>query len=500
MSTNSASTSASSTGLNNDISRLSPTLVWHYFHALTQIPRPSSEEEAVQQFVLDEAAKLGLWAERDAVGNVLVRKPATPGMENAPGVILQNHLDMVAQKNEDSSHNFSTDPIEAYIDPELDNKWVTAKGTTLGADNGIGAASALAVLASTDIAHGPLEALFTATEETGMDGAKGLQPNWIQGQLLLNLDTEELGDICIGCAGGVDATFTLPIDWQTPTASQAYQLSVKGLKGGHSGIDIIKQRGNAALIISRLLDSISQHIEVSSIQAGNLRNAIPREANAIFVSEATEAELNQLLATQIEIIRRGLPIEDREMSVTLEAADMPAKTWTSATQDNLLTAIRLCPNGVDRMSMDTAGVVETSVNLAKIDTQQDQLQLQNLLRSLDDDARDDLADRMKRLFQSFGATVELEGEYPGWKPAPHSMLTDCVIQEGEQILGRKPNVTVIHAGLECGLLGHHYPHWQMVSFGPTIEMPHSPDERVNIESVQKFWTWLVNVLGALKSA
>lgn len=490
----------SENSLANNISSLSPNLVWHYFHALTQIPRPSFEEEAVQQFVLDEAQRLGLWAERDAVGNVLVRKPATVGMENAPGVILQNHLDMVAQKNEDSSHNFSTDPIDAYIDPEKNNEWVTAKGTTLGADNGIGAASALAVLASDDIAHGPLEALFTATEETGMDGAKGLQPGWIQGQLLLNLDTEELGDICIGCAGGIDATFSLPIEWQSPTASHAYHLTVKGLKGGHSGIDIIKQRGNAALIISRLLDSMSQHIEVASIQAGNLRNAIPREANALFVSDTTEAELQQLLTAQVEIIRRGLPVEDREMSVTLVTSDMPAQTWTKASQQTLLTAIRLCPNGVDRMSMDTAGVVETSVNLAKIDTQSERLELQSLLRSLDDDARNDLADRMKRLFESFGATVELDGEYPGWKPAPQSALTDCVIKQGHQVLGSEPKVTVIHAGLECGLLGHHYPHWQMVSFGPTIEMPHSPDERVNIESVAKFWTWLTQVLGALKTA
>ena len=486
--------------LANHIDHLSPSRVWHYFHALTQIPRPSSEEEAVQQFVLDEAQRLGLWAERDAVGNILVRKPATPGMENAPGVILQNHLDMVAQKNEDSSHNFSTDPIQAYIDPERNNEWVTAKGTTLGADNGIGASSALAVLAANDIAHGPLEALFTATEETGMDGAKGLQPGWIQGQLLLNLDTEELGDICIGCAGGIDATFSLPIEWQSPTASQAYHLTVKGLKGGHSGVDIIKQRGNAALIVSRLLDHLSANIEVASIQAGNLRNAIPREANALFVSETPKAELDQLLQAEVEIIRRGLPLEDREMKVSLVTADMPAQTWTKASQQTLLTAIRLCPNGVDRMSMDTAGVVETSVNLAKIDTQSERLELQSLLRSLDDDARDDLADRMKRLFQSFGATVELDGDYPGWKPAPHSPLTDCVIKQGHQVLGSEPKVTVIHAGLECGLLGHHYPHWQMVSFGPTIEMPHSPDERVNIESVEKFWDWLVKVLADLKTA
>jgi len=483
---------------NNPFSSLTPALVWHYFYALTQIPRPSYEEEAVQQFVLDEAAKLGLWAERDAAGNVLVRKPATAGMENAPGVILQNHLDMVAQKNADSSHNFSTDSIDAYIDPALNNEWVTAKGTTLGADNGIGAASALAVLASKDIEHGPLEALFTATEETGMDGAKGLQGSWLQGSLLLNLDTEELGDICIGCAGGVDATFTLPITWQTPKAAQAYRLSVKGLKGGHSGVDIHKQRGNAALIISRLLDSVSEHIEVAAINAGNLRNAIPREADAVFVSDLDESELNPLLTTEVDIIRRGLPLEDRNMSVSLERTDMPKQTWHSDSQHTLLTAIRLCPNGVDRMSMDTPGVVETSVNLAKIDTQDNQLELQSLLRSLDDAARDDLADRMKRLFESFGAEVQLAGEYPGWKPEPGAAVIDTVIEQGRKLLGQEPNVTVIHAGLECGLLGQNYPQWQMVSFGPTIEMPHSPDERVNIASVATFWDWLVLVLSALK--
>ncbi|WP_296403764.1 aminoacyl-histidine dipeptidase [Psychrobacter sp.] len=485
--------------LNSDISQLSPTVVWQYFQALTQIPRPSHQEEAVQQFVLENAKKLGLWAQRDNVGNVLVRKPATKGMENAPGIILQNHLDMVAQKNEDSVHNFSTDPIQAYIDPEYNNEWVTAKGTTLGADNGIGVACALAILASDDIVHGPLEALFTATEETGMDGAKGLKPGWIEGQLLLNLDTEELGDICIGCAGGLDASFTLPIQWQAPSMSKAYQLSVRGLKGGHSGIDIIKQRGNAALIVSRLLDRISDYIEVASINAGNLRNAIPREANAIFVTDTADDKLKQLIHSEAEVIRRGLPIEDRNMTITIDDTDLASFVWTKSCQHNLLTAIRLCPNGVDRMSMDSAGVVETSVNLARIDTQQNHLQLQSLLRSLDDDARDDLADRMKRLFEAFGAKVDLEGEYPGWKPAPHSALTDCVIREGEKLLGTKPNVTVIHAGLECGLLGHHYPHWQMVSFGPTIEMPHSPDERVNIKSVGKFWQWLINVLKTLGS-
>lgn len=484
--------------MSNTLSQLAPQKVWHYFEALTRIPRPSYKEKAVQQYVLDEAARLGLWAERDAVGNVLVRKPASKGMENAPGVILQNHLDMVAQKNDDSDHNFSTDPIQAYIDPERDFKWVTAKGTTLGADNGIGAASALAILASDDIAHGPLEALFTATEETGMDGAKGLQGGWLQGDLLLNLDTEELGDICIGCAGGVDATFRLPINWQDTSAKQAYTLSVRGLKGGHSGIDIIKQRGNAALIVSRLLDTASDNLQVASINAGNLRNAIPREAVAIFVSDADASALTEQIMAEADIIRRGLPEEDRAMSVTLEVADLPKQVWTPDTQETLLTALRLCPNGVDRMSMDTEGVVETSVNLARIETQDNHLEIQNLLRSLDDDARDDLADRMKRLFESFGATVLLDGEYPGWKPAPNSALTDTVIQQGHKILGKEPNVTVIHAGLECGLLGQNYPQWQMVSFGPTIEMPHSPDERVNIESVEKFWEWLIAVLGSLK--
>ncbi|WP_019674119.1 aminoacyl-histidine dipeptidase [Psychrobacter lutiphocae] len=481
------------------ITDLKPKLLWHYFYALTQIPRPSHQEDAVQQFVLDEAKRLGLWAERDAVGNVLVRKPASPGMENPPGVILQNHLDMVAQKNEDSNHNFSTDPIDAYIDPERDNQWVTAKGTTLGADNGIGVASALAVLASNDIQHGPLEALFTATEETGMDGAKGLQPNWIQGQLLLNLDTEELGDICIGCAGGVDATFTLPISWQAPTTHKAYQLSVKGLKGGHSGIDIIKQRGNAAFIMTRLLDSVNKYIEVAAIDAGNLRNAIPREAQAVFGSDLDKSKLNQFIEKEAEVIRRGLPTEDRGISVILKTADIPEQVWDNSTQNTILTAIRVCPNGVDRMSMDTQGVVETSVNLAKIETQQNHLELQHLLRSLDDAARDDLADRMSRLFQAFGASVQLDGAYPGWQPAPHSALTDCVIKSGQEVLGFEPNVTVIHAGLECGLLGQNYPHWQMISFGPTIEMPHSPDERVNIESVEKFWDWLRHVLTSLQT-
>lgn len=486
--------------MTDTLSQLNPSKVWQYFYALTQIPRPSFEEEAVQQFVLDEAARLGLWAERDEVGNVLVRKPATKEMESAPGVILQNHLDMVAQKNQDSDHNFSTDPIEAYIDPDRDNKWVTAKGTTLGADNGIGAASALAILAADDIAHGPLEALFTATEETGMDGAKGLKGGWLQGDLLLNLDTEELGDICIGCAGGIDATFSLPLQWQPRAAKQGYQLSVRGLKGGHSGVDIIKQRGNAALIISRLLDHLASKIdiEIADISAGNLRNAIPREAAAVFATDSNHSEIESYINAEADIIRRGLPNEDREMQVSIEPANQPDQVWNTNSQSQILTALRLCPNGVDRMSMDAPGVVETSVNLARIETQSNAVELQSLLRSLDDDARDDLAERMTRLFKVFDAKVTLDGAYPGWKPAPNSTLVDTVIEQGRQRLGQDPNVTVIHAGLECGLLSQHYPHWQMVSFGPTIEMPHSPDERVNIDSVAQFWEWLVDVLAALK--
>lgn len=476
------------------LSQLQPRLLWQYFHQLTQIPRPTYHETAVQQFVLDEAARLGLAAERDEAGNIVVRKPASAGMEKRSGVILQSHLDMVPQKNQDSAHNFETDPIQTYIA----NGWVRARGTTLGADNGIGAAAALAVLADTSLQHGPIEALFTASEESGMDGAKGLRANWLQGSILLNLDSEDLGEICIGCAGGADASFSLPIETETAPQGAAYQVSVRGLKGGHSGIDIIKQRGNAIKILAGLLSRLNTHSAVADINGGTLRNAIPREAQALFVSEASIEALQQAVTGYTEAVRRTLPEEDRAFTISLETAEMPERCWTRSTQNRLLAALNACPNGADSMSVDIPGLVETSTNLAKVSCESGRLNIDCLLRSQNDFARDDLAQRMADLFTLAGGESRISGEYPGWRPVPDTPITRVLAAEGEKLLGRTPKISVIHAGLECGILGTNYPHWQMASFGPTIEMPHSPDERVHIESVEIFWQWLVNVLAVVE--
>ncbi|SUO96859.1 aminoacyl-histidine dipeptidase [Suttonella ornithocola] len=474
------------------ISQLNPQAVWQYFDQLTQIPRPSHYEEAVQQFILDEAKKLGLSAERDEVGNIVVRKPATQGKENVPGVILQSHLDMVAQKNQDTQHNFTQDPIKTLIEGD----WVTAQGTTLGADNGIGAAAALAVLASKDISHGPIEALFTATEETGMEGAKGLKGGWLNGEILLNLDSEELGEICIGCAGGLDGDFSLPLAFQ-PNTAPGFALHIRGLKGGHSGIDIIRQRGNAIKILIRLLSTISDKVKISTLEGGNLRNAIPREADALFASEEDIQTLRNLIEKEAALIRHGLPKEDRQFVVQIESVSQPVQIWTQETQKTVLDILELCPNGVDRMSVEVPAIVETSSNLAKLTCKGSILSIHCLLRSSDSSAKNYLANNISRLFQLAGGSAKLSGNYDGWQPVNDAEITQIVAKEGEKLLGKKPHISIIHAGLECGLLNRHYPHWQMVSFGPTIEMPHSPDERVNIKSVDIFWQWLKNILETL---
>lgn len=367
----------------------------------------------------------------------------------------------------------------------------------MGADNGIGAAAALAVLADKSLVHGPIEALFTATEETGMDGAKGLQGAWLQGDYLLNLDTEELGEICIGCAGGVDGNFSLPLMYQA-NQKAGFALHIRGLKGGHSGIDIHKQRGNAIKILLRLLRVLAQDIDMADLSGGSLRNAIPREASAIFASGESCETLQMLIDAALPAIKRSLAADEQNVEVKLSVVSAPEKVWTAATQEIVLRTLYALPNGVDRMSMAVAGLVETSTNLAKVSCENGRLQAQCLLRSLDDAARDDLAKRMADIVEIAGGNAEFLGDYPGWQPAPSSAICDLLVQEGEKLLGKKPQISVIHAGLECGLLAKHYPHWQMASFGPTIEMPHSPDERVQIESVALFWQWLVNVLQEVK--
>ena len=551
---------------------LQPARVWQYFHQLTQIPRPSFHEEAVQQYVLDEAKRLGLPAERDAAGNICVRKPASPGHENAPGVILQSHLDMVPQKNADKVHDFEKDPITTKV---REDGWLTADGTTLGADNGIGAATALAVLADETLEHPPLEALFTSTEETGMVGAQGLQPNWLNGKYLINLDTEEEGELCIGCAGGVDGTYRIPYSTR-PVQLPGWQLTVKGLKGGHSGMDIIKGRGNAILVLVRVLEALQLHLNgqdgefdaaavpgsrealargskqtgaaavasvaapvaaagkdvslsgdmsappavrvvLADLQGGNLRNAIPREAHArigFLVSapgmaceneragagasaqgsgsaasvEALVADVQAWLQELQQTLRRGLPPEDAGLSIMLE----PAAEITEELADapRVLDALRAMPNGVDRMTVSMPGLVETSTNLAAVACDGKAVHIRCLLRSSDDAQKADLARRMASVVRLAGGTSEYAADYSGWQPKPDSDLVRLFVRTGEKMFGRKPPVSAIHAGLECGIMARNYPHWEMISFGPTITGAHSPDEAVKIDTVGRFYDWL----------
>lgn len=526
---------------------LQPARVWQYFHQLTQIPRPSFHEEAVQQYVLEEAKRLGLPAERDAAGNIRVRKPASPGHENAPGVILQSHLDMVPQKNADKVHDFEKDPITTKV---REDGWLTADGTTLGADNGIGAATALAVLADETLEHPPLEALFTSTEETGMVGAQGLQPNWLNGKYLINLDTEEEGELCIGCAGGVDGTYRIPYGTR-PVQLPGWQLTVKGLKGGHSGMDIIKGRGNAILVLVRVLEALQLHLNgqdgefdaaavpgsrealargckrtggsvaapvaaagkdvplsgdmpappavrvvLADLQGGNLRNAIPREAHArigflVSAPGATEtlvAEVQAWLQELQQTLRRGLPPEDAGLSIMLE----PAAEITEELADapRVLDALRAMPNGVDRMTVSMPGLVETSTNLAAVACDGKAVHIRCLLRSSDDAQKADLARRMASVVRLAGGTSEYAADYSGWQPKPDSDLVRLFVRTGEKMFGRKPPVSAIHAGLECGIMARNYPHWEMISFGPTITGAHSPDEAVKIDTVGRFYDWL----------
>jgi len=482
--------------MSNEISKLTPNEVWENFYQLTRIPRPSHHEDQIRQFVADFGRNLGLETIQDEVGNVIIRKPATPGMEKRKGVILQGHLDMVPQKNSDKDHDFAKDPIETIIDGE----WVRANGTTLGADNGIGVAAAMAVLASKDLAHGPVEALFTATEETGMDGANGLGPGMLKGDILINMDSEDEGELYVGCAGGEDANVTFHYsEIPVPAESISFKLNVTGLKGGHSGLDINLGRGNANKIFFRLLKEAYKvcGLRLSSISGGNLRNAIPREAfGVVTVPYATADKLVGLIAGMTTIIKRELSATEPTLKIELSKTEMPASLIDEKTQINLTHAIVACPNGVIRMSDSMAGLVETSTNLAivKSDSETKTIKVACLMRSSVDSARAQLGSRMDSVFTLAGAEVLLKGGYPGWKPNMESPILKTMLQVYNEKFGRVPEIKAIHAGLECGILGGTYPSWDMISFGPTIRFPHSPDEKVNIESVAKFWDFLVETL------
>lgn len=482
--------------MSNEIIKLTPNEVWANFYALTQIPRPSHHEEQIQEFIFNFGKSLGLETIKDETGNIIIRKPATPGMENRKGVILQGHLDMVPQKNSDKVHDFTKDPIETIIDGE----WVRANGTTLGADNGIGVASAMTVLASKDLAHGPVEALFTATEETGMDGANGLKSGMLKGDILINMDSEDEGELYVGCAGGEDAyaefAFTeVPV----PAESIAFKLNVTGLKGGHSGMDIVLGRGNANKIFFRLLKEAYKicGARLSSINGGSLRNAIPREAfGVITVPYSTADKLVGLVAGLTTIVKRELSATEPSLKIELAKTDMPASLIDEDTQIRLTHAIVAAPNGVIRMSDSMPGLVETSTNLAivKSDAATKTVKIACLMRSSVDSARAELGSRMESVFTLAGASVKLTGGYPGWKPNMESPILKTMQQVYQAKYGRIPEIKAIHAGLECGILGGTYPNWDMISFGPTIRFPHSPDEKVNIESVAKFWDFLVETL------
>jgi len=480
--------------MSKEILNLEPKAVWKHFYELTQIPRPSKKEEKVIEFMKNFGEGLGLETVVDEVGNVIIRKPATPGMENRKGVILQGHLDMVPQKNSDVEHDFEKDPIDAYVDGE----WVTARGTTLGADNGIGVAAAMAVLESKDLQHGPIEALFTIDEETGMTGAFGLKPGILKGEILINMDSEDEGELYVGCAGGTNANLSYSYkEEQVPAGHVAYRISVSGLKGGHSGVDIALERGNANKLLNRVLWMATEAygIRLADMQGGDLRNAIPREADAVVtVAEEKEEDLVKFVADMEGVYKDELSSADPGVTLTAERTETPSAVMDETSQEKILNALYASPHGVIRMSTDMEGLVETSNNVAVVRMGNGTFEELCLIRSSVDTAREDLKNVFSSIAALAGGSVTFDGEYPGWKPNMQSPILKEMREIYNNRFGNIPEIKAIHAGLECGLLGGVYPGLDMISFGPTIRYPHSPDEKVHIGSVQKFWDFLVETL------
>ena len=478
-----------------EIKNLSPQHVWGYFYDLTQIPRPTGHMEAVTRYVEAFGKGLGLETLRDEVGNVLIRKPATPGMEEHKAVILQSHLDMVPQKNASVNHNFLTDPIDAYIDGD----WVTARDTTLGADNGIGAAFAMAVLSDTTIKHGPVEALFTIDEEEGMDGAFGLKPGLLKGGTLINCDSEEEGELFVGCAGGADLNISVQFkeDTYVPVGDVAVKINLTGLKGGHSGVDIHLGRANANKLMFRFLkEAVCDYgARLSSIEGGSLRNAIPREAFAVITIPGDNVEsLWEMVADYQDMFREEYRGIENNISFTAEMVDLPSTLIPEEIQDDLINAIEGCQNGVISMLHDFPGTVESSSNLAIVKSSNGLIEIKILVRSSSESRKASVCSSLESVFSLAGAKVEYGGAYGGWQPNIDSPLLKVASQTYEELFGRKPSVKVMHAGLECGIIQESYPTMDMISIGPDLEHPHSPDERVNIPSVQKVWDFIVATL------
>lgn len=476
---------------------LQPQGLWSNFYDLTQIPRPSGQKEKVSAFLANYGRSLGLETIVDGIGNVIIRKPASPGYENHPGVILQGHMDMVPQKNNDTVFDFAKDPIEAYIDGE----WVTAKGTTLGADNGIGVAAAMAILADKNVVHPPLEVLVTVDEETGMYGAFALEGGLLQGKTLLNLDSEAEGELYVGCAGGVDTTAKFaytPVEVEE--GDVAVKVSVTGCKGGHSGCDIHLQRANANKLLFRFLKEAVANYEarLASVEGGSLRNAIPREASAIITIPAEGLDEVMDLVAEFEdlFVAEYDGVEDN-IRFMAEQVECPATELPEDVQDFLIHAITACPHGVYRVIPEMPDVVETSNNLAMLTTENNCVTVMCLTRSSVESRKEELQEIIQSVFAMAGAEVEFSGSYPGWKPNLKSHILEVMKQTYQENFGVEPHVIIIHAGLECGIIGRNYPGMDMISFGPTIKYPHSPDERVNIATVVKFYEYLLATLKAL---
>jgi dipeptidase D len=478
----------------SDIQKLEPKELWNYFYEITRIPHPSKKEQRIIEFMKEFGSGKGLETLVDKVGNVIIRKNATPGMENRKGVILQTHLDMVPQKNTDTRHDFEKDAIETYVDGD----WVKARGTTLGSDNGIGVASAMTILASKDIPHGPLEALFTVDEETGMTGANGLEKGLLKGDILLNLDSEDEGELCVGCAGGVNVNSTKDYGQEnSPHGMSAFKIELKGLKGGHSGVDIALGRANSNKLMFRFLMQAESDFGIRMAEAGggDLRNAIPRESYSIvLVPEIKENEFVKFVQGYEVMYRAEYSDTEPDLSFTCKKAVPPARVLKEADQYKIIRSVYACPDGVQRMSQAVMGLVETSNNLAIVKCIDGKFETYCLTRSSVDSAKEATAWKIAAVFHLVGAEVTLSGSYPGWKPNMDSPILKSMREVYTKKFGKNPIVKAIHAGLECGILGGIYPNLDMVSFGPTIKFPHSPDEKVNIPSVKKFFEYLCETL------
>ena len=479
--------------MSTEVRNLEPQALWNNFSDLNAVPRPSKKEARVIEFIKSFGENLGLKTLVDEVGNIIIKKPASPGMENKAIIALQSHIDMVHQKNATTDFDFDTQGIKMLVDGD----WVKADGTTLGADNGIGVASIMTVLAATDIVHPPIEALFTIDEETGMTGAMGLIGGLLDAEIMLNLDTEDDNELTIGCAGGVDVTATG--DNIQSTANQnakAYRLTVKGLSGGHSGMEIHLGKGNANKIMNRVLFTATKkfNVSIAEIDGGGLRNAIPRESFSVVVVPNKTAEFESFIAEQEAILKAEHSTTDPNLVLSLLPTDLPQQVLSDEFQTKVIRAIYACPNGVYRMSPDIEGLVQTSNNVARVLIKDGKYSIQCLTRSSVDSEKTDLAQSIQSAFELIGASIKLDGSYPGWAPKPDAAIIKTMSNLYQELFNESAEVSACHAGLECGILGTHYPEMQMISFGPNIRGAHSPDEKVQISSVQKYWGYFLETL------